>query len=46
MRFSGAIWSPPPSVLTKKTRSVALPKCGAKPSSVTSVGFPPADGTR
>ena len=29
MRFSGAIWSPPPSVLTKKTRSLALPKRGS-----------------
>ena len=42
MRFAGAIWSPPPSVFTKNTRSSALPKRGEAPSSVTSVGFPPA----
>ncbi len=45
MRLAGAIWSSPPSVLTKKTRSFALPKRGSAPSSVMSVDLPPADGT-
>jgi hypothetical protein len=44
-RFSGAIWSPPPSVLTKYTRSLALPKRGEAPFSVTSEGLPPEAAT-